>query len=123
MDRLFQDLRYSARMLLKTPGFTAVAVIALALGIGVNSTIFSFVNAILLRPLPFDDPEKLLFVDETAFKRGRDSMNVSFPNFLDWREQNSVFENIAAYTDGGMSLAAGDEPERLQGAFVTYGLF
>src|ERR1044072_9658055 len=97
MGTLFQDLRYGLRMLFKKPAFTAVAVMTLALGIGANSTIFSFVNGILLRPLPYQNPERLMMLDETASKRGISSMDVSFPNFADWREQNHVFEDLAAY--------------------------
>ncbi|HXG68898.1 MAG TPA: ABC transporter permease [Blastocatellia bacterium] len=123
MHTLWQDVRYSLRLMLQKPGFTALAVFALALGIGANSTIFSFVNAILLRPLPYENPERLVFLNETSFKRGASSMGVSFPNFVDWREQNTVFEYIAAYGEGGYTLVGGDEPERIQGAGVSHGLF
>jgi putative ABC transport system permease protein len=123
METLFQDLRYAFRMLLKRPGFTAVAVLSLALGIGAISTIFSFVNGIMLKPLPYREPERLVLLDETAFKRGIASMGVSFPNFVDWREQNQAFEDIAAYTTGGLAIAGGGEPEQLKGAFVSQGLF
>jgi len=125
---LLQDTRYGARMLRKSPGLTAVAVLSLALGIGAISTIFSFVNGIMLRPLPYPDPERLVLLDETAFKRGSPSMGVSFPNFLDWREQSHSFEDIACYDTGGFAIAGGGpgggaEPEQLQGAFVNQGLF
>src|SRR5918912_4336313 len=102
MSNLWQDVRYGVRMLLKRPGFTLVAVVTLALGIGANTTIFSFVNGILLRSLPYPQPERLVTIDETALKRGVTSMGVSFPNYLDWREQNRVFEDVAAY--GNSSL-------------------
>ena len=111
------------RSLLKKPGFAFIAVLTLALGIGANSTIFSFVNAILLRPLPYKNPERLVLLDETATKRGIASMGVSFPNFLDWREQNQVFEDIAAYSEDTYTLAGGGEPEQLQGARISSGLF
>ncbi len=123
MNALWQDLRYGARMLLKKPGFTLIAVITLALGIGANTTIFSFVNGILLRPLPYPEPERLTLLDETALKRGFTSFGVSFPNFVDWREQNRVFEGIAAYQGRGHALTGAGEPEQLQGAGVTHGLF
>src|SRR5215467_4613842 len=100
MKTIWQDARYGLRMLLKRPGFTLTAVITLGLGIGATSAIFSFVNGILLNPLPYQDSERLVLLDETAPKRGIASMGVSFPNFLDWREQNRVFTGIAAY-DGG----------------------
>ena len=123
---LLQDTRYGARMLRKSPGLTLVAVLSLALGMGAISTIFSFVNGIMLRPLPYPESERLVLVDETAFKRGSPSMNVSYPNFLDWREQNHSFEDIGCYSTGGFIIApgaGGNEPEQLKGAFVTQGLF
>src|SRR5581483_5558238 len=123
MNTLLQDLRYGWRMLLKWPGFTLVAVITLALGIGANTTIFSFVNGILLRSLPYPQPERLVVLDETALRRGITSMGVSYPNFLDWREQNRVFEDVAAYDTSSLALAGGGgEPEQLQGAVVSHGL-
>jgi putative ABC transport system permease protein len=123
-----QDTRYGARMLRKSPGLTGVAVLSLALGIGAISTIFSLVNGIMLRPLPFKEPERLVLLDETAFKQGIASMGVSFPNFVDWREQNHSFEDIACFTTGGFAIAGGGptggaEPEQLKGAFVSQGLF
>ena len=125
---LLQDARYGARMLRKSPGLTSVAVLSLALGIGAISTIFSFVNGIMLRPLPYHEPERLVLLDETAPKQGVESMSVSFPNFVDWREQNHSFEDIACYDTGGFAIGAGGpgggaEPEQLQGAFVNHGLF
>jgi putative ABC transport system permease protein len=134
---LLQDTRYGARMLRKSPGLTSVAVLSLALGMGAISTIFSFVNGIMLRPLPYQEPDRLVLLDETAFKRGSPSMNVSYPNFLDWRQQNHSFEDIACYTTGGFIISpgapggspgapgagGGGEPEQLKGAFVTQGLF
>ena len=126
-------------MLRKSPGLTSVAVLSLALGIGAVSTIFSFVNGMMLRPLPYHEPERLVILDETALKRGNPSMSVSYPNFLDWREQNKSFEDIGCYTTGGFAIGAGhgsvggsatpgggpgsSEPEQLQGAFVTQGTF
>jgi putative ABC transport system permease protein len=120
---LWQDTRYGARMLRKSPGLTSVAVLSLALGIGAISTIFSFVNGIMLRPLPYPEPERLVLVDETAFKRGSPSMNVSFPNFVDWREQNHSFEDIGCYQADGFIIGGGAEPELVKAAFVTQGLF
>jgi putative ABC transport system permease protein len=120
---LLQDARYGARMLRKSPGLTSVAVLSLALGMGAISTIFSFVNGIMLRPLPYPESERLVIVDETAFKQGIDSMNVSYPNFLDWRAQNQSFEDIGCYTTGGFIISTGGEPEQLKGAFITQGMF
>src|SRR5689334_4175558 len=123
MSTLLQDLRYGARMLWKKPGFTVVAIVTLALGIGANTTIFSFVNGILLRSLPYPQPDRLVVLDETALKRGIPSMDVSYPNFLDWREQNRVFEDIAAYDGSSRALTGVGEPEQLRGAAVSHGLF
>jgi putative ABC transport system permease protein len=123
MMNLWQDIRYGARSLLKKPGFAFVAILTLALGIGANSTIFSFVNAILLRPLPYANPERLVVLDENSSKQGVASMGVSFPNFLDWREQNRVFEDIAAYGEDTYTLSGGGEPEQVPGARISSGLF
>jgi putative ABC transport system permease protein len=123
MKTFWQDARYGLRMLLKKPGFTLTAVITLALGIGATSTIFSFVNGILLRPLPYLDSERLVLLDEIAARQGNASMGVSPPNFLDWREQNRVFTGVAAFDDGGYSLTGNGEPERLPGAGISYNTF
>ncbi|MDQ3258175.1 MAG: ABC transporter permease, partial [Acidobacteriota bacterium] len=123
MTTLWQDLRYGLRTLLAKSGFALVAVITLALGIGATSTIFSFVNGILLRPLPYQDSERLVLLDETAPKRGIPSMGVSFPNFVDWREQNGVFAGVAAYDDRSFAFIGGGEPEQLSGAIVSHNAF
>jgi len=123
LETLWQDFRYGVRTLAKQPGFTAVAVLTLALGIGANSTIFSFANGVMLRPLPYEQPERLVVLDEAAPLRGIDSLGVSFPNFLDWRAGNRVFEDIAAYGTGTFTLIGGGEPEQLRGARVSAGLF
>ena len=123
MDSLFKDIRFGVRSLLKRPGFTAIAIITLALGIGANTAIFSVVNALLLRPLPFKEPARLVQVWEANFKRGRNTMEVSYPNFADWRDQNQVFEQIAAYSDKTFNLTDTGEPERIQGEIVSPSLF
>jgi putative ABC transport system permease protein len=120
MGTIWQDLRYALRMLLKSPGFTFVAVLALALGIGANSAIFSVVNAVLLRPLPFREPDKLVILWEQT--QAQDS-SVSYPNFLDWREQNSVFAGIAAFRRDSFNLTGAGEPERLAGRLVSGNFF
>src|SRR6188472_61649 len=96
---LAQDLRYGLRMLFKNPAFTVVAVSALALGIGANSAIFSVVNAVLLRPLPFKSPEQLVMVWENATHLGFPKNTPSPPNFLDWQRQNTVFTGMAAMSE------------------------
>ena len=121
MSTLWQDVRYGLRMLFKNPGFSAVAVLTLALGIGVNSAIFSVVNAVLLRPLPFNDSERIITLRETLPQGGEGSISV--PNLKDWREQNDVFEKIAAYDLRNFNLQNADSPERVSGAAVTVEFF
>jgi putative ABC transport system permease protein len=123
LEELWQDLRYGARMLLNNPGFTAVAVVTLALGIGANSAIFSVINALLLRQLPYRDPGKLVQVWETDVKRGDNAMTASYPNFADWRDRNHVFEQIAAYSGDGFILTGTSDSERIQGAIVSPSFF
>jgi putative ABC transport system permease protein len=123
METLLKDIRYGVRTLLKTPGFTAAAVIALALGIGANTAIFSVVNAVLLRPLPFQQSDQLVMVWEKRAQLGRERNVVSPPDFNDWRAQNQVFEDMAAFSGQGFNLGAGTEPERIQGAGVSPSLF
>ncbi|MEK6408920.1 MAG: ABC transporter permease [Acidobacteriota bacterium] len=123
MENLLHDARYSIRMLRKSPGFTAVAVIALALGIGANCAIFSVVNAVLLRPLPFKDPEGLVRIWGKFDKVGIPKNWISEPELLDLLEQNQSFENIAAYQSGGVNLTADGEPVRVNSASVNASLF
>jgi putative ABC transport system permease protein len=108
-------------MLLKKPVFTAVAVLALALGAGANTAIFSVVNGVLLRPLPYKDPDRLVRLGE--WSRQVPGMSISYPNFKDWRERNRVFDGLAATQFDSYNLTGGDEPERLQGRNVSYNFF
>lgn len=128
METLLQDLQYGVRMLLKTPGFTAVAVLALALGIGANTAIFSVVNAVLLRPLPFADPERLMLVGEinNNQKGAEDQVGIAPANYLDYRNDNKSFESLGAFSmtaRSGFNLGGAGEPERVTGANVTANLF
>ena len=118
-----QDLRYAARMLAKNPGFTAVAVIALALGIGANTAIFSVVNTVLLRPLPYKNPEQLVMVWEDATKHGYPRDTPTAANYIDWRDQNSVFSGMAAIDEIYLNLTNAGDPERLKGRRVSANLF
>src|SRR5262249_32675771 len=122
-ENYWQDIRFGARMLLNNPGFTLIAVITLALGVGANSVIFSFFNGILLRPLPFQQPEQLVLLDEIASKRGAASLGVSFPNYLDWRAQNQVFSDLGGYQDITFTLTGVGEAEQLTGAMASDRLF
>ena len=123
MEMFWQDIRYGVRMLLKAPSFSIVATIALALGIGANSAIFSVVNAVLLRPLPFTNSEQLMNIWETDSTRGYKRGSASYPNFADWREQNHVFERVASYHTNDFILTGQGESTRLQGAVVNADLF
>lgn len=120
---LLHDLRYAARLQRKNPGFTIVAVIALALGIGANTAIFSVVNTVLLRPLPYRDPERLVMVWEDASKYGYPRDTPAAANFIDWRDQNQVFEGMAAIADSSFNLTGTGDPERLEGRRVSANLF
>ena len=121
MQTMWQDVRFGVRMLLKKPVFTAVAVIALALGAGANTAIFSVVNGVLLRPLPYKDPDKLVRIGE--WSKQVPGMSISYPNFKDWRERNRVFDGLAATQFDSYNLTGGDEPERLQGRNVSFNFF
>jgi putative ABC transport system permease protein len=119
---LWQDLRFGARMLVKQPGFTLIAVVTLALGIGANTAIFSIVNAVLLRPFPYQAPERLLILLERLSVTG--GFSPSYPNFVDWRAQNTAFEAISAVKQKeSFNLTGAGEPERLQGRLVSAEFF
>ncbi len=124
MRTLLQDLRYGARMLLKKPGFTLIAVAMLALGIGANTAIFSAVDALLLRPLPFLDPNRLVMIWENDTQEGNSRNPVAPANFVDWRKQQRVCSELGYFTQAsGLNLTGGDEPERVTGIFVSQNLF
>ncbi len=108
VDRFAQDLRYAVRALRKSPGFALVSVLTLALGVGVNTAIFSVVNAVMLRPLPFAAPDRLVRIYESNPERGWPQFSASDPNFLDWRAQATSWEALAASGAGTVSLATGD---------------
>src|SRR5436190_11158661 len=120
---LSQDVRYGARMLLKNPGFTLIAVLALALGIGANSAIFSVVNTLLLRPLPYKNPSQLVVIWENATHLGFPKNTPSAANFLDWQKQNTLFDGMAAFAERSFNLTGVGEPERLEGRRVSANLF
>ena len=122
METIWQDLRYALRMLGKNPGFTAVAVITLALGIGATTAIFSVVNAVLLRPLPFDHPDQLTAVWQThpfGKKLGYDHLPVAPADFDAWRRSADAFAGLTALAGGNWNVTGGDEPERISGARVS----
>ena len=121
MYTLWQDLRYGSRMLLKHPGVTAIAVITLALGIGANTAIFSIVNAVMLRPLPYKNPDRLVSLWERVPEHGR--WRVTPANFFDWKKQNTVFEEMAAFGSSTLTLTGDGEPEQLLGTRASAGYF
>src|SRR5271157_2441177 len=123
MERLLQDIRYGLRMLAKNPGFTFVAVLTLALGIGANTAIFSVVDSALLRPLPFHDSGRLVRVWTSNSRTKTSKFSNSYPDFADWRAQNNVFESMAAYNDSNVTLTGIDEPAHLEIETVSAGLF
>ena len=123
MQTLWQDLRYGLHMLWKTPGFTLIAVLALALGIGANTFIFSVVNTLLLRPLPFPDSDRITSILVKDPDSGALYTSYSLPNYEDIRDQNQVFEQVAAMTMSTEFLRSGDEPERLRGVRISAEIF
>jgi putative ABC transport system permease protein len=121
MYTVWQDLRYGARMLLKSPGITFVVILALALGIGANTAIFSVINAVLLQPLPYEEANRLVFLNETS--KVMDEISISYPNFTDWRNQNTVFEKIGVYNRGSYNLTGSGDPERIVTAQMSADVF
>lgn len=120
---LWQDLRYGARSLRKNPGFTAIAVITLALGIGANTAIFSVVNGVLLRPLPYPEPDRLAMVYGITLQTAQEKSPLCEADFLDWKSQNHVFESIAGFSTNRFNYTGGESPEQLEGAWVTADFF
>ncbi|HEX7243824.1 MAG TPA: ABC transporter permease, partial [Longimicrobiaceae bacterium] len=123
MDTLLQDLRYALRTLRRSPGFTAVAVLSLALGIGVNTAVFSLVNTLLIRPLPLADPDRVLRLYTRQERQGIDEAPFSVADLADVRAQSRTLESVEGLSRGGFNLSGGDEPERVAGAYVSHGLF
>ncbi|MFZ3245361.1 MAG: ABC transporter permease, partial [Candidatus Acidiferrales bacterium] len=124
METLLQDIRYGLRMLRKSPGFTAVAILTLALGIGANTAIFSVVDAVLLRPLPYKDPARLVWTTLQFPKADVHSSFVPHPTYFAWRDQNDVFSGIAATNLGRtFTLTGAGIPERIRGMGVSANFF
>jgi putative ABC transport system permease protein len=121
LSTLWHDIRYGGRMLLKNPGITMVVIIALALGIGANTAIFSVVNAVLIRPLPYQESDRLVFLNEKS--PVLDEMSISYPNFLDWRQHNQTFEKIGVYNRASYNLSGAGEAERILTGQVSADLF
>jgi predicted permease len=123
LESIWQDLRYAARMLRKNPGFTAVAVLTLALGIGANTALFSVIDAVLLRPLPFHDPARVVSVGSVDVKDSTQGGEISYPAFLDWRARSHSFEAMSVWTTANFTYTGGNQPESIRGAVVSANLF
>ena len=119
MDSLLRDLKFSVRSLLKRPALTVIAITTLAVGIGANSAIFSTINSLLLRPLPFPDPDRIVALWDKVPSRGVERNEVTIANYLDWRAQNKTFEQLGIYRWWSTNLTGSDSPERVQGFQVT----
>jgi len=123
MTTLLQDLKFGLRMLSRNPGFTAVAIITLALGIGGNVAVFSLLDTVMLRPLPYSHPDRLYMFFPVDARHHHAQVASSYPDFHDWRAQSHAFEAMAGYRDGSFNLTGTQEPERLDGLRSTPGLF
>lgn len=123
MELILHNIHYSIRSLVKRPGFTVVAVIMLALGIGANTAIFSVVNSVLLSPLPYENPNELVIVRATNLSRGLSDFGVSMPDFREWQTRNRVFDRLAAFSTQSYNISSSSEPERVDGAMVSADLF
>jgi len=123
MNALLHDIRYGLRMLRKTPGFTIVAAVALMLGIASSTVIFSVVDGVLLRPLPYPDSERIVSLSQTTRSTGISHHDSAPANYLDWLAQNHVFSDMASSRGGRSNLTEGDRPERLRDSVVSASFF
>src|SRR5215467_12249545 len=123
LEVLGKDLRYALRTLGRSPGFTVVAALTLALGIGANTAIFSVVNAVILRPLPYSDPAHLVELWGNVKRAKVERRGTSFPDYFDWKSESQSFEGMALYTGSNLTLTGGDEPERIPVEFVAQPYF
>src|SRR5262245_4389030 len=121
MNNLLQDLRFAVRMLLKKPGFMVIAVVTLAAGVGANTAIFSVVNALLLRPLPFRDADQLVVGVTKSWKEPRSW--VTYRDLVDWRNQSETLSEFSAFVGQSVNLTGGEEPTRVVGSFVSANFF
>ena len=123
IESILTDIRFAARSLLKRPGFTLIVVLTLALGIGANAAVFSVINAVLLRPLPYRNADRVVMLWQNNIKAGIPDNDVSPANFVDWSEQSNSFEAMAGIEPFGFSLLGEGEPERFSASLVTSGFF
>src|SRR5579859_566713 len=122
-EAIWRDVRFAVRSLLKAPGFTVVAIVVMAVGIGANTAVFSVINTVLLKPLTYPDPQSLVHLVHTGDQGSFSSANV--PKFNIWRQQTGIFQQVAAYDSGGagLNLTGNDQPEQVQGVHVTADYF
>src|SRR5438876_10838804 len=123
MDTLFRDVRHAARNLVRSPGFTIVTILTLALGIGANTAIFSVVNAVILRPLRYPRPDRLIYISSQFPQLGFDQFWISPPEFLEFQERTHAFSAVGAFATGQANLTAPDRPRRVNSAQVSSELF
>src|SRR3984893_15669254 len=123
MNSVWKDVRYAARSMARTPGFTAVVILSLALGIGANTAIFSLVNAFLLRPMPVDQPDRLVAIFLTSPKWGRDISNFSYPELLDFRKAETGLSELMGFSGIPLSMTDGEKPELIWGEIATGNFF
>src|SRR5262249_472006 len=124
IENFFQDVRYGMRVLLKTPGYTPLPVLTLPLAIGPTPAIFTIVNTVMLRPLPYANPDRLVLLNETAKGRGRlENMSVSWPTYLDWKRQAQSFQYLGVFRYQNLTLTGGVHAERLNGAMASADVF
>src|SRR5579862_8425494 len=121
LSNILQDIKVAIRMLTRNPGFTAIAILTLALGIGANTALFTVFNGVLLSPLPFPQPDRLTLLFE--FNHGFRHSSISYPNFLDWQSNNRTFESIAAYRSDSATLTGAGEPDRLRMKMISSQFF
>src|SRR5215207_1214501 len=123
MDTLLQDLRYALRQIARTPAFTMVAVLTLAIGIGANTALYTLIDAIFLRPLPAVQNDGRLVWISPFSKHGGHALNLSYPDFLDYRDSSGVFSQAAAFGRADFALSVGDKPVRVRGGVVSGNYF
>src|SRR5262245_35163801 len=119
MENLINDVRYAFRGMLRKPIFAITAILTLALGIGGNTAMFSFVDSLLLQPLPYRESDQLVLIEESNLQQGIGGSNVSYPNLIDWKTQSQSFEDIAGFAPTTLNLSGVDEAERLNGGMIT----
>ena len=123
IERVVQDLRYAARTFRRAPGFLLLSVLTIAVGVGANAAIFSIVNAVLLRPLPFTHPNELVLVTDSDRRTRQSNGDATPANFLDWRLRQHSFTALAGFRQAGFALSGGDRPESVAGAIVNANFF